>query len=187
MGSSYRDQIIKLSLTFFIIITRNGSLIASVFFGSAGHWIKVVLTFVPIISRTDDWISGSVILFMWPFLTKIIRRYWIEVISVALKKRYSRIIHESYLSCPKFEVVYSYKYIGQTVGNVNNMNTMSKLKWLQLPLPDWIQDRQKPRLVSVAKHVLPMVSQSTSRKMVKLPENLFVSSENCDEMQALDV
>ena len=46
--------------TFFMIITRNGSLIANVFFGSAGHCINVVLTFVPMISRTDDCISGSV-------------------------------------------------------------------------------------------------------------------------------
>jgi hypothetical protein len=37
-----------------MIMTRNGSLIPSVFFGSAGHWIKVVLTLVPMISKTDD-------------------------------------------------------------------------------------------------------------------------------------
>jgi hypothetical protein len=41
-------------LTFFMIITRKGSLIPKVFFGSAGHWINVVLTFVPIISNTED-------------------------------------------------------------------------------------------------------------------------------------
>jgi hypothetical protein len=47
-----------------IIITRKGSLIARVFLGSSGHVIKLVLTFVPIISRTDEAISGSVILLM---------------------------------------------------------------------------------------------------------------------------
>ncbi len=28
---------------------------------------EIILTFVPMISRTDDWISLSVILLMWPF------------------------------------------------------------------------------------------------------------------------
>ena len=37
-----------------MIITRNGSLIPSVSLGSDGADIKVVLTFVPIISNTDD-------------------------------------------------------------------------------------------------------------------------------------
>jgi hypothetical protein len=42
---------------------------ANVFFGSAGHCMNVVLTLVPIISNTEDWISGSVILLMCPFRT----------------------------------------------------------------------------------------------------------------------
>jgi hypothetical protein len=50
-----------------MIITKNGSLIPSVFFGSAGQVIKFVDTFVPIISSTDDWISWSVNLLIWPF------------------------------------------------------------------------------------------------------------------------
>ena len=33
--------------------------------------MNVVLTFVPMISRTDDWISGSVNLLMWPLRTEI--------------------------------------------------------------------------------------------------------------------
>ncbi len=47
-----------------IIITRKGSLMARVFFGSRGQVIKFVLTLVPIISRTDEAISGSVIRLM---------------------------------------------------------------------------------------------------------------------------
>lgn len=41
----------------------------NVFFGSAGHVMYVVLTFVPTISNTKLWISLSVIRFMWPFRT----------------------------------------------------------------------------------------------------------------------
>jgi hypothetical protein len=40
-----------------MIITKKGNLIPSVSFGSAGAVMKLVLTFVPIISRTDDCIS----------------------------------------------------------------------------------------------------------------------------------
>lgn len=54
---------------FLIIITRNGSLIPNDFAGSCGHVMYVVVTFVPRISRTKLWMSLSVILFMWPFLT----------------------------------------------------------------------------------------------------------------------
>merc|ERR1719498_1755256 len=52
-----------------MIMTRNGNLIPSVFEGSAGHAAKVVLTFVPIISKTLDWMSGSVSRLMCPFRT----------------------------------------------------------------------------------------------------------------------
>jgi hypothetical protein len=38
-------------------MTRNGSLMPNVFFGSAGQVIKLVDTLVPIISRTEDCIS----------------------------------------------------------------------------------------------------------------------------------
>lgn len=41
----------------------------NVFFGSAGHVMYVVLTFVPTISNTKLWISLSVIRLMWPFRT----------------------------------------------------------------------------------------------------------------------
>jgi hypothetical protein len=50
-----------------MIITRNGSLIPSVFLGSAGHVMKFVDTFVPMISSTDDWMSWSVSRLMCPF------------------------------------------------------------------------------------------------------------------------
>ena len=78
-GSSVKVSGIKLHLTwtsnvkyFFIfltIITRYGSLMPSVFLGSAGQVIYVVLTFVPTISSTKLWISGSVMRLMCPFLT----------------------------------------------------------------------------------------------------------------------
>jgi hypothetical protein len=52
-----------------IIMTKKGSLMPRVFFFSLGHSIKVVETFVPMISRTEDWMSASVILLICPFLT----------------------------------------------------------------------------------------------------------------------
>ena len=52
-----------------MIMTRNCNFMPRVSFFLAGAVIYVVLTLVPMISRTDDWISGSVILLMWPFLT----------------------------------------------------------------------------------------------------------------------
>lgn len=52
-----------------MIITRNGNLMPSVFFGSAGHVMYVVLTFVPTISRTKLWMSLSVMRLMCPFRT----------------------------------------------------------------------------------------------------------------------
>lgn len=61
-------------LTFLMIITKKGSLMPNVFLGSAGHWMKVVLTLVPIISNTDDWMSGSVIRLMCPFLTAAVNK-----------------------------------------------------------------------------------------------------------------
>lgn len=65
----YIHDVMMYFLTFLMIMTRKGNLIPKVFFGSAGHWMNVVLTFVPIISRTDDWMSGSVILLICPFRT----------------------------------------------------------------------------------------------------------------------
>ena len=52
-----------------MIMTRKGSLIPSVLFASAGHDTNVVEMFVDMISRTDDWMSLSVMRLMWPFLT----------------------------------------------------------------------------------------------------------------------
>jgi hypothetical protein len=45
-----------------MIITKKGNLIPKVYLGSAGALIKLVDTFVPIISRTDELMSVSVIL-----------------------------------------------------------------------------------------------------------------------------
>jgi hypothetical protein len=45
-------------------MTKNGSLIPKVAFGSAGHVMKVVETLVPMISKTLLWMSVSVIRFM---------------------------------------------------------------------------------------------------------------------------
>jgi hypothetical protein len=55
---------VKYFFKFFIIITRKGSLIPSVFLGSLGQVMYVVLTLVPIISNTKLCISPSVILFI---------------------------------------------------------------------------------------------------------------------------
>ena len=38
---------------------------------SAGHWMKVVEMLVDMISRTDDWMSLSVIRLMWPLFTDL--------------------------------------------------------------------------------------------------------------------
>lgn len=47
-------------------MTRKGSLIPKVFFGSAGQVMKFVDTFVPMISSTEDWMSWSVNLLICP-------------------------------------------------------------------------------------------------------------------------
>jgi hypothetical protein len=52
--------------TFLMIMTRKGSLIPKVFFGSAGQVMKFVDTFVPMISSTEDWMSWSVNLLICP-------------------------------------------------------------------------------------------------------------------------
>jgi hypothetical protein len=60
---------LKYFFIFLTIITKNGSFMPRVFFGSAGQVMYVVDTFVPTISNTKDWISLSVILFICPFRT----------------------------------------------------------------------------------------------------------------------
>ena len=47
-----------------MIMTKKGSLMARVFLGSTGHVMKFVDTLVPMISRTEDWMSVSVNLLM---------------------------------------------------------------------------------------------------------------------------
>ena len=51
-------------LTFLMIMTRKGSLMPSVFDESAGQETKVVEMLVDMISRTDDWMSLSVMRLM---------------------------------------------------------------------------------------------------------------------------
>ena len=52
-----------------MIITKKGSFIPKVLLDSLGQVMKLVETLVPMISSTLDWMSGSVIHLMWPFLT----------------------------------------------------------------------------------------------------------------------
>ena len=59
----------KYFFRFLMIMTRKGSLMPSVFLGSAGHVMYVVLTMVPTISSTSDWMSLSVMRLMWPLRT----------------------------------------------------------------------------------------------------------------------
>jgi hypothetical protein len=44
-------------LTFLMIMTRKGSLMPRVYFSFCGQVMKAVVTLVPMISRTEDWIS----------------------------------------------------------------------------------------------------------------------------------
>lgn len=60
---------VKYFFKFLMIMTRKGNLMPKVFFGSAGQEMKVVLTLVPTISNTRDWMSLSVIRLMWPLRT----------------------------------------------------------------------------------------------------------------------
>lgn len=54
---------------FLITITKNGNLIPKEALGCIGEVIYVVATLVPPISNTNDLISSSMILLIWPFLT----------------------------------------------------------------------------------------------------------------------
>ena len=69
MSSSTVTSNVKYFFRFLMIMTRNGSLMPSVFLGSAGHVMYVVDTFTPAISSTDDWMSLSVMRLMWPLRT----------------------------------------------------------------------------------------------------------------------
>ncbi len=63
---------VKYFFKFLMIMTRKGSLMPRVFFGSAGQVTYVVDTFAPQISSTLEWISLSVMRLMCPFLTEAI-------------------------------------------------------------------------------------------------------------------
>lgn len=64
------------NLTFLMIMTRKGSFIPRVSFGLMGQVMKAVVTLVPMISRTDDWISLSVNLLIWPLWTGLMGMYF---------------------------------------------------------------------------------------------------------------
>ena len=61
-------------LTFLIIMTKKGSFMPKVYFSFAGQVIYAVVTLVPIIYKTDDWISWSVNRLICPFWTEIIKK-----------------------------------------------------------------------------------------------------------------
>ena len=138
-----------LSRTFLIIITKNGSFIQSVFFGSAGHWINVVLTFVPMISRTDDWISGSVILFMCPFRTgnKELMSKGMKTISITEQ-------FPAYLSCPIFVKACSWieSKIWSSISVLHNFCRVV----IYLHSPYGIKNGQKAWLIGVSEHLKKM-------------------------------
>ena len=70
-----------------MIITKKGNLMPKVFLASAGHVTKLVETFVPMISRTEDWISTSVIRLMWPLRTAVDKKKkgWTQVSVTVIK------------------------------------------------------------------------------------------------------
>ena len=57
--------------TFLMIMTKKGNLMPSVSFYCWGQVMKAVVTLVPMISKTDDWMSWSVILLMCPLWTRL--------------------------------------------------------------------------------------------------------------------
>lgn len=59
-----------------MIMTKKGSLIPSVYDSLAGHVMYAVVTFVPIIYKTDDWMSWSVNLLRWPLTTEWTEMYF---------------------------------------------------------------------------------------------------------------
>lgn len=56
--------------TFLMIMTRKGNLMPSVYDSLAGQVMYAVVTLVPIIYKTDDWISWSVNRLICPFWTE---------------------------------------------------------------------------------------------------------------------
>ena len=68
-------QLHVIASTFLMIMTRKGSLIPKVYLSFAGQVTKDVVTLVPIISSTDDWISLSVSRLMCPFSTDLWQSY----------------------------------------------------------------------------------------------------------------
>ena len=62
-----------------MIMTRKGNLMPKVSFSLTGHVTKAVVTLVPMIYSTEDWISWSVSRLMWPFWTEFNRiEYFVD-------------------------------------------------------------------------------------------------------------
>jgi len=76
-----------------MIMTRKGSLMPRVSLSFCGQVMKAVVTLVPMISRTDDWMSWSVMRLMWPLWTE-----W----------------EGSYSACPRFEAACCRSSTGST-------------------------------------------------------------------------
>lgn len=55
-------------------MTKKGSFMPKVYFSFAGQVMYAVVTLVPIIYKTDDWISWSVNRLICPFWTEIIKK-----------------------------------------------------------------------------------------------------------------
>ena len=56
--------------TFLMIMTRKGSLMPKVSWSFCGQVMKAVVTLVPMISSTEDWMSWSVMRLMCPLWTR---------------------------------------------------------------------------------------------------------------------
>ena len=76
-----------------MIMTRKGSLMPRVSCSFCGQVMKAVVTLVPMIYRTEDWMSWSVMRLMCPLWTEWGREYF---------------------ACPRFEVACYRSNIGST-------------------------------------------------------------------------
>ena len=77
--------------TFLMIMTRKGSLMPRVYLSCWGQVMKAVVTLVPMISRTEDWISWSVSLLMCPLCTGWGMLYFVCPIFEEVCCRWSRV------------------------------------------------------------------------------------------------
>lgn len=88
-----------------MIITRKGSLMPRVFWGSAGVTTNVLATLSDMISSTDDWMSWSVIRLMCPLRTAKHVQCWRTTMA-------NFACEFAHLACPIFATAYSLCYKG---------------------------------------------------------------------------